>query len=156
MSTSDAFALPNSGFNAFLFAEVGTELNGSPLTILSVLARLGQDPWAEAAKWAKLPKATTIDRLAKSISQMPLSPQSLVDAHSTASRLIQLLPSQAARLSEIPTVSRASVPKWVLVAICCAAVALGFAFNFMSASSPTKTITPISDLPVVRPTPPSH
>ena len=38
MTTSDAFALKNSGLNAFLFAEVGTELNGSPLTILSVLA----------------------------------------------------------------------------------------------------------------------
>ncbi len=156
MSTSDAFALPNSGFNAFLFAEVGTELNGSPLTILSVLARLGQDPWAEAAKWAKLPKATTIDRLEKSISQMPLSPQSLVDAHSTASRLIQLLPSQTVRLPEMPTASKASVPKWVLVAVCCAAVALGFAFNFMSASTPAKTITPISDLPAGQPRPPAR
>ena len=50
MSHPDAFALKNSGLNEFLFAEVGIELNGSPLTILSILARLGQDPWVEAAE----------------------------------------------------------------------------------------------------------
>ena len=97
MATSDAFALQRSGLNAFLFAEVGTELNGSPLTILSVLARLGQDPWAEAAKWTKLPKSTTIDRLAQSIAQMPLPSQAIDEARSTASRLVLLLPSQVAR-----------------------------------------------------------
>jgi hypothetical protein len=44
MSTSNAFALKNSGLNEFLFAEVGIEANGTPLTILSVLARLGLVP----------------------------------------------------------------------------------------------------------------
>ncbi len=53
MTSTDAFALKNSDLNTFLFADVGTELNGSALTILSVLARLGEDPWAEAARWAK-------------------------------------------------------------------------------------------------------
>src|ERR1700735_4323337 len=80
MSSPDAFALKNSGLNAFLFAEVGTELNGSQLTILSILARLGQDPWAEAARWAQLPKAAMIDCLVHSITQMPLCPQALVEA----------------------------------------------------------------------------
>src|SRR5471032_2237722 len=118
MVTSDAFAFKNSGLNAFLFAEVGTELNGSPLTILSVLARLGQDPWAEAAKWAKLPKATMIDRLAQSISQMPLTPQAIREARTTASRLVLLLPSQAARPTETPAATKTVVPKWALMAIC--------------------------------------
>jgi hypothetical protein len=157
MATSDAFALKNSGLNAFLFAEVGTELNGSPLTILSVLARLGQDPWAEAAKWTKLPKAAMIDRLAGSISQMPLSPQALGEARNTASRLILLLPSQAPRQTETPAaVSKTSVPKWVLVAICCSAVALGFAFNFMSSPTPVRVVTPIGDLAAEPPKAPSH
>jgi len=48
MPQSDAFALENSGPNQFLFAQVGKEVNGSPLIILSVMARLGQDPWIEA------------------------------------------------------------------------------------------------------------
>jgi len=149
MATSDAFALQRSGLNPFLFAEVGTELNGSTLTILSVLARLGQDPWAEAAKWTKLPKATIIDRLAQSIAQMPLSAQAINEARSTASRLILLLPSQAARPTEAPPASRAMpkmvVPNWVLPAVCCAAVVLGIAFVTMG-SGQVSTVTPISDL----------
>jgi hypothetical protein len=63
MASADVFALENSGLNAFLFAEVGVELNGSALTILSALARLGEDPWAEAARWAKGPRLTAIDML---------------------------------------------------------------------------------------------
>jgi len=155
MPTSDAFALKNSGLNPFLFAEVGTELNGSPLTILSVLARLGQDPWAEAAKWTKLPKAAMIDRLAQSISQMPLSPQAIGEARTTASRLVLLLPSQVTRPSETPVANKRVVPKWVLVAICCVAVALGLAFTMMPGSTPANTMAPISDLPAANaPAPP--
>ena len=145
MAAADVFVFKNSGLNAFLFAEVGTELNGSPLTILSVLARLGQDPWAEAANWAKLPKAATIDRLAQSISQMPLTPQALGEARTTATRLIKLLPSQVARPAQPAAASRRVAPKWVLVALCCAAVALGLAFTIMPGSTPA-SVTPISDL----------
>jgi hypothetical protein len=149
MATSDAFALQRSGLNPCLFAEVGTELNGSTLTILSVLARLGQDPWAEAAKWTKLPKATIIDRLAQSIAQMPLSAQAINEARSTASRLILLLPSQVSRPTEAPAASRAApkmvVPKWVLPAVCCAAVALGIAYMTMG-SGQVNTVVPISDI----------
>ena len=146
MTTSDAFALKNSGLGAFLFAEVGTELNGSPLTILSILARSGQDPWAEAAKWAKLPKATIVDRLAESIARMPLMPQALAEARATAARLVLLLPAQVSRPAEGPVQQAAAMPKWVLVAICCAALALGFGFNFMSGGSSSTAITPIADL----------
>ena len=95
MSRTDVFALQNSGLGVFLFAEVGTETNGSTLTVLSVLARLGQDPWAQAARWGRLPKADVIDRLANSIRQMPLPPQALRDARETAARLILLLPTPA-------------------------------------------------------------
>jgi hypothetical protein len=146
MAAADVFVFKNSGLNAFLFAEVGTELNGSPLTILSVLARLGQDPWDEAANWAKLPKAATIDRLAQSISQMPLTPQALGEARTTATRLIKLLPSQAAGPAQPAAASKRVAPKWVLVAVCCAAVALGLAFTMMPGSTPANTVAAISDL----------
>jgi len=92
--STDAFALKNSNLNAFLFADVGTELNGSTLTILSVLARLGLDPWAEAARWAKMPSAAAIDCLAQGIGKMPLSPQALAETFATASSLVKLLPAQ--------------------------------------------------------------
>lgn len=57
MSRPDHAVLQNSDLNPFLYAELGIELNGSTLTMLSVLARLNQDPWIEAARWARLPKA---------------------------------------------------------------------------------------------------
>ncbi len=95
MANADVFALKNSGLEAFLFAEVGTEWNGSGLTILSLLARLGKDPWAEAAIWSKMPRGLRIDRLADSICQMPLRPEALRDARVTAARLVQLLPGQS-------------------------------------------------------------
>ena len=91
----DAFALKNSGLDAFLYADVGAELNGSPLTVLSVLARLDKDPWAQAAGWAALPTAAAIDGLSGSIEQMPLAPAALARRREIAARLVQLLPGKA-------------------------------------------------------------
>jgi hypothetical protein len=146
MTSSNAFALKESGLNEFLFAEVGTELNGSPLTILSVLARLGQDPWAEAARWAKLPKAATIDSLAQSIAQMPLAPQAIAEARTTASRLILLLPSQAQgpRQASRAAAAKSAMPKWVLVAIFGAALVLGVTFNLMPSTTHSGAVVPVS------------
>jgi len=143
MSNTDVYALKNLGLNAFLHSEVGDELNGSPLTILSVLARLGKDPWAEAGKWAKLPKATIIDCLAGSISQMPLCPQALVEARTTAARLIRLLPSQAqSSREEGDAASRLplSVPAWVPLAVFCGVFAFWLAFE-MSPPPPANPAT---------------
>ena len=142
MSHSDAFALKNSGLNEFLFAEVGSEMNGSSLTILSVLARLGKDPWTEAARLATLPKSLTIDDLVNSISQMPLCPQALTDVRTTAARLILLLPSQAQSFSkrvDLP-IGKLRAPGWVPAAIFLAALAFGIAFEMMPHATPTGTI----------------
>ena len=143
MSYSDAFALKNSGLNAFLFAEVGTELNGSQLTVLSILARLGQDPWAEAARWAQLPKAAMIDCLVHSIAQMPLCPQALVEARVTASRLALLLPSQnpTARRIDDAAVTSLAMPAWAPLAFFCCALAIGMAVNAMLVPNPAATVS---------------
>jgi hypothetical protein len=128
MAYPDAFALKNSGLNNFLFAGVGDELNGSPLTILSLLARLGEDPWAQAAKWSNLPRAAAIDSLAKAIALMPLAPHALAEARATASRLVLLLPTRA----DAPqpkagvTIAGTQFPGWVPMTafFCSLAVAL--------------------------------
>jgi hypothetical protein len=88
---ADIFALRDSGLNAFLFSEVGMEPNGTSLTILSLLARLGKDPWVEAAAWARKPKAAAARLLSDSISQMPPNQQASANAHLTALRLVDLL-----------------------------------------------------------------
>ena len=93
MPAPDIFAFKKSGLDGFLFAHVGTELNGSALTVQSMLARLGRDPWAEAARCASMPLPAVIDGLSASIAQMPLSPQCLADARATAETLSRLLPA---------------------------------------------------------------
>jgi hypothetical protein len=93
VSSPDHTALQNSGLNPFLFADVGTESNGSTLTMLSVLARLGHDPWVEAARWAKLPKAIAVDCLINAIADTPLSDRTTSESHTVATRLVMLLPT---------------------------------------------------------------
>ncbi len=139
MSHSNAFTFKNSGLNDFLFAEVGSELNGSPLTILSVLARLGKDPWVEASRLARLSKSSTIDELASSISQMPLCPQALLDARTTAARLALLLPS---RVVSDPTraaspAGKRVVAKWVPLAAFLAILGIGIGYQILQPASST-------------------
>src|SRR5580704_12581454 len=119
MAHPDAFALSNSPFNPFLFSEVGLELNGSALTVLSTLARLGDDPWTVALNWARQPRPAIIDHLADRIRQMPLCPQALLDARVTASRLILLLPLQSSSRSRgrSDPMSWSGLPKQLRLAI---------------------------------------
>jgi hypothetical protein len=49
--SSDAFALPRSGLNEFLFAPVGAEANGMTLSVVSVFARLGTIHGRRLAGW---------------------------------------------------------------------------------------------------------
>ena len=86
------FALKDQELGAFLYADVGTELNGSTLTILSMLARLGKDPWTQAADWAEQPSTAAIDDLKQCIAQMPLAPTTLAKSREIATRLVQHLP----------------------------------------------------------------
>jgi hypothetical protein len=146
MKSLDVFALKNSGVNAFLFADVGIELNGSMLTTLSVLARLGQDPWAEAARLARLPKPAAADCLVQSIIRMPLGPQALADVRKTASRLVQLLPSQVRTTGQSASAViglPAWVPSWLPVVFLCSALTFGFAVHMLMAPrSPAAVETP--------------
>ena len=92
MPSLEAFGLNASDLNPFLFACVGTEMNGSALTVLSVLARLGSDPWAEAGRLATLPRSAAVDWLAERIAAMQLTAGGVGDARATAERIVLLLP----------------------------------------------------------------
>ncbi len=93
MASTDAFALSRTGLNEFLFAPVGTEANGMTLSVISVFARLGNDPWLEAGRLARLPKLEATDSLARIIAGMPTSIWPLQAATAIASRLVTLLPA---------------------------------------------------------------
>jgi hypothetical protein len=97
MRNSNVFTLENSGFNEFLCAAVGTEPNGMTLNLLSVFARLGDDPWREAGRLAIMPKGAAIDSLARTIAGMPTSVWPLPAATAIATRLVALLPKRGLR-----------------------------------------------------------
>ena len=99
MASTDAYALQRSDLNGFLFADVGVEANGTTLSVLSTLARLGMDPWQEAGRLAKLPRTAAVDELARIIATMPASLWSLADATAIAARLVALLPVGGGGLS---------------------------------------------------------
>jgi len=51
-------------FDRFLYASVGDDQNGMPLTVLSALARMDVDPWEEASKLTQLPPESAVTQLA--------------------------------------------------------------------------------------------
>jgi hypothetical protein len=105
---SDAFVLQNSDLNDFLYADLGGA-DGPMLTVLSLLARLGLDPWHEAGRIAKLPRKAAINGLAMMVADVPECGGSPECAISTAARLVLLLPSRGGPLSNIvPTTSAAA------------------------------------------------
>jgi hypothetical protein len=144
--STEAFALKNSNLNPFLFADVGTELNGSTLTMLSVLARLGRDPWAEAAKWTNLPRAAAVECLTQCIGKMPLGPRSLAETTATVTRLILLLPIQARTAA--PGVRKAAavsaIPAWIPIAFLFVCVLISLAVNMTTPPAPIAPAAPPS------------
>jgi len=119
-----------SNLNSFLYADVGIEANGCGLTMLSVLARLGKDPWAEAALWSQKSKGAAVDALTQSIVLMQLRQPPDESARSTALRLIDLLPrgpgSSDARAGAGP---KAAAPvksngMWMIIGCACIYFAL--------------------------------
>ena len=80
-------------FDNFLFARIDKNSGETPLSVLSVLARLGIDPWEEAAKLAQLPRLAAAKRLASMIAAIPGASSAYLDAGTVSDRLISLLPA---------------------------------------------------------------
>jgi len=133
VATPDVTALQRSDLNKFLFADVGTEANGMTLSVVSVFARLGDDPWREADRLAALPKSEATDSLARTIAGMPRSLWDLPDAIVIAVRLTGLLPARPARGAG-PVVGRPTARTAVVVV--CIALATAFAITAAMRSGP--------------------
>jgi hypothetical protein len=96
MALPARFSLLNASFDDFLFASVGEEASGMPLSVASVLARHGTDPWVEASRLARLPQAKAREALAAMIAQVPMPSWQPSDVPSIVARLVALLPGIAA------------------------------------------------------------
>ncbi len=145
MTQTDLFAFRNSGLENLLFAEVGDEADGARLTVLSLLARLGLDPWAEAARLVTLPRKAAIASLAGYIGRTPLPPPVLAQAQATAARLILLLPVNntvtGIATRRLPP-SAAAMPKWLPMTLLYCALAIGLGVNLLMMSPHTGAAAP--------------
>ncbi|HEY0341506.1 MAG TPA: hypothetical protein VGC34_11920, partial [Steroidobacteraceae bacterium] len=98
-----------SEFNDFLFALVGEDRNGMPLSVVSVLARMELDPWLEAAGLADLPAETAERKLAAWLDALPDPTLKTASPDTRAARLIGLLPRRTTRDSPPPVAATGAV-----------------------------------------------
>jgi hypothetical protein len=129
VTLSARFSLLHSDLNEFLFASVGDEPNGMPLTVISALTRLGVDPWDEAARLAALPKVLAAEALAPMIARLPIGRSSRSDDVAVARRLAGLLSMHEHAASPGPEPANAGVTKSVhavMLLVCLALVAILF------------------------------
>ena len=121
MPQPDVFLLGRSELSAFLFAPIGVEQNGMTLSVISGLARLGVDPWAEAARLSGLPGPAAIEALARKIAAISGGSWK-PEAGNIAERLIRLLPqgTGAAAPPDAPATDRGTrkpalrAPGWLI------------------------------------------
>jgi hypothetical protein len=102
MTLRPEYSLGNSPYNAFLFAAVGEEEVGVPLTVLTALTRLGFDPWREAARLSDLPRETAARAFAVTIAMLPEGDWKASESEAIAARLVNWLPGRSAPV--IPSV----------------------------------------------------
>ena len=114
MALRPEYSLVHSEFNDFLFAFVGEEKSGLQLTVLSALARLGFDPWGEAARLSGLTKEAATSALAATIVKLPEGDWKASDSRSIAMRLVSCLPRHGPPPAGSPQGGSAShqKPKW--------------------------------------------
>ena len=96
MTLRPEYSLGHSEYNAFLFAAVGEEAVGLPLTVLTALSRLGVDPWQEAARLSDLPREAATRAVAATIARLPEGDWKASDAETIAARLVDCLPARSA------------------------------------------------------------
>jgi hypothetical protein len=93
MALRSAYAPVLPEMDPFLFADVGEEVNGIPLSVLSALARLGVDPRDEAARLSHLTSKRAANQLARLFARLPDRPWTPPELRRIANRLVELLPA---------------------------------------------------------------
>src|SRR5271165_3669647 len=97
-------------FDNFLFAPLGDDQNGPPLSVVSALARLEVDPWKEALSLARMPREQAKERLTSLIASLPKGSTASQSPKTIAARLIALLPQAGNFNTPAPATLRQVAP----------------------------------------------
>jgi hypothetical protein len=97
-------------FDNFLFAPIGDDQKGSPLSVVSALARLDVDPWKEALSLARMPREQARERLTSLIASLPKGSTASQSPKAIVARLIPLLPQAGNFNTAAPATLRQVAP----------------------------------------------
>ena len=93
MALRPLFAPLRPDLDSFLFAVVGGERNGIPLSTISALTQLDLDPWDEAGRLAGLGKRDAVEQLTGLLLRLPGPSRPLAEeVRQIAVALIDVLP----------------------------------------------------------------
>jgi hypothetical protein len=128
-----------SDLDKFLFATVGEETEGAPLSVVSALVRLGLDPWEEAGRLSALRGDEAAEQLARLVAELPGHCCPLAEARKIARPLVDLLPSHdtaprigpqnQVRSRYLKLVAFLPSPYWIICGVAAAAVLFGAIVN---------------------------
>ncbi len=114
-------------FDAFLFASIGEEVDGVPLSVLSALSRLDLDPREEAVRLAHLTKEAAADQLARMIARLYDRRWSVSEALRIARGLVERLPVARPAGTKVSPATRARPATGIPAASLLIYLALGLA-----------------------------
>jgi hypothetical protein len=92
MALRESFRPLRPDLDRFLFAAVGAEQEGIPLSTLSALTQLGLDPWEEAGRLSSLGKREAVEQLARLIAELPGTRRPFAEVREIAGGLVEQLP----------------------------------------------------------------
>ena len=117
MTCTSGSTVPSSELDGFLLSDVGVQSNGMPLTVLSLLARMGVDPWREAERLSVLPSESAVSWMAAAISSSPPCSWKQSDVTTLASYLVDRLPARSRDPQFDTSISNGleAVPLWAVM-----------------------------------------
>ncbi len=132
MSLRRPFRPLRPDLDEFLFATVGGEIDGMPLSVISALTRLGLDPREEAGRLSSLSAGEAGEQLARLIAELPGFFRPPGEAREIANGLVGLLPTREETRASAPQIQirpRYRIPRlpkptqwWVIFLVLGAAV----------------------------------
>jgi hypothetical protein len=138
MALRQSFRPLRPDLDKFLFAAVGAEQAGIPLTTISMLTRLGLDPWEEAERLSSLGKREAVEQLARLIAKLPDSRRPLAEAREIADELVEQLPKHDRERAPASQIRLRQLPRWPsapkqsqLLMFCFVVVAAGLVSLFL-------------------------
>ncbi|MGY9047657.1 hypothetical protein P775_07100 [Puniceibacterium antarcticum] len=102
MANSTTQLTRDPAFDRFLGAAVGEDRHGTNVTVLSMFARLGIDPWDEASDLAGMADVPARKRLQALLSRFKDVPALVANSGEVVARLLAFLPEASASPRRAP------------------------------------------------------